>query len=156
MPFYIRSGKCLPVTANEVVVEFRRPPRETFGESAFAGSNHLRLRLSPDVVIALGVRVKRPGERMIGEDVELVAMHRRCDEMTPYERLLGDALRGDSSLFARQDAVEAQWRIVDPVLGNATPVHEYAVDTWGPREADRVIEGGDGWINPRAAAPALP
>ncbi|HJU20908.1 MAG TPA: glucose-6-phosphate dehydrogenase [Casimicrobiaceae bacterium] len=150
VPFYIRSGKCLPVTVDEVVVEFRRPPRDTFGEALLGPSNHLRLRLSPDVVIALGLRVKHAGERMIGEEVELVAKHERKDEMAPYQRLLGDALRGDSSLFARQDAVEAQWRIVDPVLGDATPVYEYAQDTWGPQEADRVLEEGDGWINPTA------
>jgi len=154
VPFYIRAGKCLPLTANEVVVEFKRPPRETFGESVPAASNHLRLRLSPEVVIALGVRVKRPGERMLGEDVELVAIHQRSDEMEPYERLLGDALHGDSSLFARQDALEAQWRIVDPVLGNVTPVYEYPISSWGPREADRVIEGDDGWFNPRPTEPA--
>ncbi|HLX29143.1 MAG TPA: glucose-6-phosphate dehydrogenase [Casimicrobiaceae bacterium] len=151
VPFYIRSGKCLPVTVDEVVVEFRQPPRDTFGEGVIGSSNHLRLRLSPDVVIALGLRVKRPGERMIGEDVELVAKHERKDEMAPYQRLLGDALRGDSSLFARQDAVEAQWRIVDPVVGDVTPVHEYGPNTWGPPEADRVLAEGDGWINPSAA-----
>ena len=89
---------------------------------------------------------------MIGEDVELVATHQRSDEMEPYERLLGDALRGDASLFAREDSLEAQWRIVDPVLGNATPLYEYPINTWGPREADRVIGGNDGWINPRSAA----
>jgi glucose-6-phosphate 1-dehydrogenase len=154
VPFYIRSGKCLPVTVDEVVVEFRRPPRDTFGEGLLGPSNHLRLRLSPDVVIALGLRVKRPGERMIGEEVELIAKHERKNEMAPYQRLLGDALRGDSSLFARQDAVEAQWRIVDPVLGDATPLYEYAPNTWGPQEADRVLEEGDGWINPSAAPTA--
>lgn len=150
VPFYIRSGKCLPVTVDEVDVEFRRPPRDTFGEGLLGPSNHLRLRLSPDVVIALGLGVKRPGERMIGEEVELVAKHERKNEMAPYQRLLGDALRGDSSLFARQDAVEAQWRIVDPVLGDATPLYEYAPDTWGPPEADRVLAEGDDWINPSA------
>jgi len=154
VPFYIRAGKCLPVTVNEVVVEFKRPPRESFGENAPAASNHLRLRLSPEVVIALGVRVKLAGESMTGEDVELVATHQRGDEMQPYERLLGDALHGDSALFAREDALEAQWRIVDPVLGNVTPVYEYPINSWGPREADRVIAGDDGWINPQAAAPA--
>jgi glucose-6-phosphate 1-dehydrogenase len=149
VPFYIRAGKCLPVTATEVVVEFRRPPRETFGESVPGLSNHLRLRLSPEVMIALGVRVKLPGEKMAGEDVELIATHQRGDEMAPYERLLGDALRGDQSLFAREDAVEAQWRIVEPVLGDVTPLYEYEPHTWGPAEADRLIADSGAWLDPR-------
>jgi len=137
VPFYIRAGKCMPVTSTEVVVEFRRPPREVFGEL-----------VSPDVVIALGLRVKVAGERMAGEDVELVITRQPGEVMTPYERLLGDALRGDPSLFGRQDAIEAQWAIVDPVLGDSTPVYEYARGTWGPREAGRIVEGDDGWIDP--------
>ena len=116
--------------------------------------NRLRLRLSPEVVIALGMRVKVPGERMEGEDAELIAMHQRGDEMTPYERLLGDAMRGDQSLFAREDAIEAQWRIVDPVLGDATPVHEYEQNTWGPAEAGSMIDDPGGWLNPESAGVA--
>ena len=131
VPFYIRAGKCLPVTATEVIVNFKRPPRETFEEKSRGLPNRLRLRLSPEVVIALGMRVKLPGERMEGEDVELIAMHQPGDEMSPYERLLGDALRGDQSLFAREDSIEAQWRIVEPVLDNATPVYEYEQNTLG-------------------------
>lgn len=148
VPFYIRAGKCLPVTATEVVIEFKRPPRETFGEVVPIRSNHLRFRLSPEVLIALGARMKLPGERMAGEDVELIATHRHGDEMTPYERLLGDALRGDPALFAREDAVEAQWQVVDPILGNDTPLYEYTPDTWGPEEADQLIAGDGGWLNP--------
>jgi glucose-6-phosphate 1-dehydrogenase len=148
VPFYIRAGKCLPVTATEVMVDFKRPPRKTFSEQAPGDVNRLRFRLSPDVVIALGMRVKQPGERMEGEDVELIAQHRRGEEMAPYERLLGDALRGDQSLFASEDAIEAQWRIVQPVLGNATPVHEYEQNTWGPEEAASMIEDPSGWFNP--------
>jgi glucose-6-phosphate 1-dehydrogenase len=148
VPFYIRAGKCLPVTATEVVVEFRRPPREAFGELVPSLSSHLRLRLSGDVVIALGMRVKVPGERMAGEDVELIVTRSPAETMTPYERLLGDAMRGDLSLFARQDAIEAQWSVVDPVLGDATPVHEYPCGSWGPHEAVRLIETDDGWLNP--------
>ena len=148
VPFYIRAGKCMPVTSTEVVVEFRRPPREIFGELVPSLSSHLRLRLSPDVVIGLGMRVKVAGERMAGEDVELVVTRQPGDAMTPYERLLGDALRGDPSLFGRQDAIEAQWSIVDAVLGDSTPVYEYACGTWGPREAARLVEGDDGWIDP--------
>ena len=150
VPFYIRAGKCLPVTATEVVVEFRRPPREVFGELVPSLSSHLRLRLSGDVVIALGMRVKVPGERMAGEDVELVMARSPAETMTPYERLLGDATRGDLSLFARQDAIEAQWSVVDAILGDATPVHEYACGSWGPREAVRLVETDDGWLNPEA------
>jgi glucose-6-phosphate 1-dehydrogenase len=150
VPFYIRAGKCLPVTACEVVVSFRRPPRESFGETTLGMANRLRLRLSPDVVIALGMRVKLPGERMEGEDAELIASHQPAGEMTPYERLLGDALHGDQSLFAGEDAIEAQWRIVEPILGDATPIHEYEQNTWGPAETSRLMEGDDGWVNPAA------
>jgi glucose-6-phosphate 1-dehydrogenase len=148
VPFYIRAGKCLPVTATEVIVNFKRPPRETFEEKARGLPNRLRLRLSPEVVIALGMRVKLPGEQMEGEDVELIARHHRADEMTPYERLLGDALRGDQSLFAREDAIEAQWKIVEQALGDVTPVYEYEPNTWGPAEADSMIEDPGGWLNP--------
>jgi glucose-6-phosphate 1-dehydrogenase len=149
VPFYIRAGKCMPVTSTEVVVEFRRPPREVFGELVPSLSSHLRLRLSPDVIIGLGMRVKVAGERMAGEDVELIVTRQPGEAMTPYERLLGDALRGDPGLFGRPDAIEAQWAIVDPILGDATPVYEYPCGTWGPREAARLVEGDDGWIDPR-------
>jgi glucose-6-phosphate 1-dehydrogenase len=148
VPFYIRAGKCMPVTSTEVVVEFRRPPREVFGELVPSLSSHLRLRLSPDVVIGLGMRVKVAGERMAGEDVELVVTRQPGDAMTPYERLLGDAMRGDLGLFGRQDAIEAQWAVVDPVLGDSTPVYDYPCGSWGPREATRLLEGDDGWIDP--------
>jgi glucose-6-phosphate 1-dehydrogenase len=150
VPFYIRAGKCLPVTATEVTVEFRRPPREVFGELVPTMSSHLRLRLSPDVVIGLGMRVKVHGERMSGEDVELIVTRAPTEVMTPYERLLGDAIRHDLSLFGRWDAIEAQWAIVQPVLGDVTPVYDYPCSTWGPHEAVRLIETDDGWINPQA------
>jgi glucose-6-phosphate 1-dehydrogenase len=150
VPFYIRAGKCMPVTSTEVVVEFRRPPREVFGELVPSLSSHLRLRLSPDVVIGLGLRVKVAGERMAGEDVELIITRQPGEVLTPYERLLGDALRGNPELFGRQDAIEAQWAIVDPILGDSTPVYEYQRGTWGPREAARIVEGDDGWIDPGA------
>jgi glucose-6-phosphate 1-dehydrogenase len=153
VPFYIRAGKCLPVTCTEVIVSFRRPPRETFAETTPGLPNRLRLRLSPGVVIALGVRVKLQGERMQGEDVELIASHQPAGEMTPYERLLGDALRGDQSLFASEEAIEAQWRIVQPVLGDATQVHEYEPNTWGPAEAERMMEDEGGWFNPEMPNP---
>jgi glucose-6-phosphate 1-dehydrogenase len=152
VPFYIRTGKNLPMTCTEVLVNLRHPPRETFPENLPGRPNRIRLRLSPEVVIALRMRVKLPGETMNGEDVELVATHQRGDEMSPYERLLGDALRGDQSLFAREDAIEAQWRIVDAVLDNATPVCEYDPGTWGPAEAGRLLEDPAGWMDRVEAA----
>ncbi|GFO54990.1 glucose-6-phosphate 1-dehydrogenase [Geomonas sp. Red276] len=154
VPFYIRAGKCLPVTSTTVTVSFKRPPRETFGEIVPAFSNHLRFRLSPDVLIGLGIRVKVPGERRVGEDVELVAAQSEGDAMPPYERLLGDAMRGDPSLFASEGAVEAQWRIVDPILGNVTPLYFYDQGSWGPAEADQVIAQDGSWYNPSRVEPA--
>jgi glucose-6-phosphate 1-dehydrogenase len=150
VPFYIRVGKCLPVTCTEVLVELRPPPRSVFGEkpSALERANHLRFRLSPDVAIALGVRSKVAGEAMSGQDVELLAT-REAGGMLPYARLLGDAMKGDASLFARQDAIEAQWQVVDGILDGATPVHEYDRGTWGPAEADRIIARSGGWHRPQ-------
>lgn len=148
VPFYIRTGKYLPHTVTEVIVEFRRPPREIFGEHVPRRSNHLRLRISPDVVIALGLRVKQSGDTMTGEDVELIATHKRDDDILPYERLIGDALSGDAGLFASEDAVEAQWRIVDGVLGNGTPLYTYEPGTWGPTEAAQLAASDGGWYDP--------
>jgi len=149
VPFYIRTGKCLPVTSTTVTVAFKRPPRETFGEIVPAFSNHLRFRLSPDMMIGLGMRVKVPGERRGGEDVELVALQGEGEGLKPYERLLGDALRGDASLFASQPAIEAQWRIVDPILNDRTPLYFYEPGSWGPAEADQVIAQDGIWYNPK-------
>lgn len=149
VPFYVRAGKCLPVTANEVVVTLRSPPLGIFGEPESAASNQLRFCLSPHVVISLEARAKVPGEAMVGETVELVARQHAGDEMMPYERLFGDAMRGDAMLFAREDAVEAAWRVVDPILGDVTPLYQYAPGSWGPPEADRVIAPDGGWHNPR-------
>ena len=151
VPFYIRAGKCLPVTTTEVFVNFKHPPHKTFPEKP-ALPNRIRLRLSPEVVIALRMRVKLAGEGMQGEDVGLIATHKQGDEMSPYERLLGDALHGDQALFAREDTIEAQWKIVDAVLNKQTPVYEYDQNTWGPEEANRLIVASDptGWINPHA------
>jgi glucose-6-phosphate 1-dehydrogenase len=148
VPFYIRAGKCLPVTATEVLVELKRPPVALFPDCAAAPPNRFRFRLSPHVVLSLGARAKLPGESMRGEDVELVACHDRTDEIKPYERLLSDAMRGDQMLFAREDSVEEAWRVVEPVLGNATPLYEYDSGTWGPAEADRLLQNGAGWFNP--------
>jgi glucose-6-phosphate 1-dehydrogenase len=147
VPFCIRAGKRLPVTATEVVVEFRRPPLEIFGELVASRSNHLRLRLSPDMRIAIGLRVKVAGERLVGEDVELVATDQRGEDRPAYQRLLGDALDGDDELFAREDTVEAEWQVVEPILGDATPLYEYQPGTWGPEEADQLVADA-GWSNP--------
>jgi glucose-6-phosphate 1-dehydrogenase len=152
VPFFIRAGKCLPVTATEVIVDFKRPPRDTFGEKLSGPGDRLRLRLSPEVLIALGMRVKVPGEPMVGEEVELIATHQTGSDMAPYERLLGDALRGDQTLFANEEAVEAQWRVVDPVLSDPAPCIAYEPGTWGPKEADRLTEEFDGWLDPQATA----
>src|SRR5713226_1293717 len=151
VPFYIRAGKCLPVTATEIEVELKRPPQTVFGEVGELEpprSNYYRFRISPIVKISIGARAKVPGEPMRGEEVELVAAHQSPDEMAPYERLLGDAMRGEETLFVREDSIEAQWRIVDPILGNVTSIHEYAPNTWGPPEADEMTAQDGGWHNP--------
>jgi glucose-6-phosphate 1-dehydrogenase len=148
VPFYIRAGKCLPVTATEVLVEFRLPPQRVFPEREPGPPNSLRFRLGPEVIIALGARAKAPGEAMIGENVELSVCHQAPDEMAPYERLIGDALVGDKALFAREDAVEAAWAIVDPVLGASVAVHPYERGTWGPPQADAITARHGGWHRP--------
>jgi glucose-6-phosphate 1-dehydrogenase len=149
VPIYIRAGKELPITAAEVIVEFKRPPRETFGEHVPTSSSHMRLRIGPDMGVALGVRVKTPGERMVGHDVELIMNQQPGSDVPPYQRLLGDAMRGVRDLFTRQDLVDAQWRIVDPILGNVTPLYTYDRRTWGPEEAAELI-GNDGpWRDPK-------
>jgi glucose-6-phosphate 1-dehydrogenase len=148
VPFYIRAGKCLPVTCTEVLVVFKAPPGSAFGEK-IEQPNCVRLRLGPDVTIAIGVRSKTPGEAMVGHEVELLATQDVRDEMDAYERLLGDALNGDGTLFAREDAVEAEWRIVAPILSSTTPPHEYQPGTWGPAEADRLIDRSGGWHRPQ-------
>jgi glucose-6-phosphate 1-dehydrogenase len=157
VPIYLRTGKSLAVTATEVVVEFKRPPRETFGEIVPSLSGHMRMRISPDISIGLGLRVKVPGERMVGDDVELILTRQAVDDLPPYQRLLGDALRGVTELFSRQDIVEAQWRIVEPVLDNVAPSYSYEPGSWGPDEAAQLI-GNDGrWLNPQppSGAPSL-
>jgi glucose-6-phosphate 1-dehydrogenase len=152
VPFFIRAGKQMPVTTTEVLVELKRPPLAVFDPITQGDADYFRFRLSPDVSISLGARAKLPGEAMAGERVELVVRQTQADEMTPYERLLGDALRGDPMLFVREDEVEAAWAVVDPILGNATPVHDYEPNTWGPIEADCIIAGDGGWHNPKPLA----
>jgi glucose-6-phosphate 1-dehydrogenase len=153
VPFYLRTGKHLPVTATEVVVDMKAPPARVFEDCASDPPNHLRFRLGPDVAIALGARAKRPGTRMTGRPVELFVSQQEGEEMEAYERLIGDALKGDSALFARQDEVEAAWAIVDPILNMAgTPVAEYAVGSWGPKVADQLVDEVCSWHDPGADA----
>jgi glucose-6-phosphate 1-dehydrogenase len=149
VPFFIRAGKCLPVTATEVVVTLKRPPLAHIAEDE---RNTVTFRLSPDVFISLGARVKRADELMTSEAAELrLVHHARADELGAYERLLVDAMDGDPILFARQDGVEAEWAIVDLVLGGATPVREYDAGSWGPPEAAALAAEVGGWHEPVAA-----
>jgi glucose-6-phosphate 1-dehydrogenase len=152
VPFYIRAGKQMPVTATEVMVELKRPPQAVFDTIDQSEMNYFRFRLSPNVSIALGGRIKMPGEAMVGENVELILRPGSADEMVPYERLLGDAIRGDPLLFVREDGVEAAWEVVDPILGNVTPLHEYEANTWGPVESEQLMSDGDRWHNPQPTA----
>ncbi|HEY1252601.1 MAG TPA: glucose-6-phosphate dehydrogenase [Thermoanaerobaculia bacterium] len=146
VPFFIRAGKCLPVTATEVIVDLKRPP---LGNLSPSESNYFRFRLGPELAISLSARVKKPGAEMVSMPTELEAVRNAGgDEIDAYERLLTDAMRGDPTLFVREDAVEAAWTIVDPILGNATPVHPYAPGTWGPKEADRLSSDFEGWRDP--------
>lgn len=148
VPFYIRAGKCLPISATEVTVTLKRPPLSVFDPNETMPRNYFRLRLSPEVVISEGALVKRNGEQMHGEPVELIARHHSESEKSPYERLLGDAVRGDTSLFTQDDCVEAAWRVVDPALTAALPVQEYEPGTWGPRASIDVVNDGDTWHDP--------
>jgi glucose-6-phosphate 1-dehydrogenase len=156
VPVYIRAGKYLPVRATEIMLEFKRPPQNVFDDTFPARSNYYRFRISPFVKVTLGARIKRAGEEMRGEEVELVAYHQSPDEMAPYERLLEGAIQGDETLFVREDAIEEQWRIVEPILGNATPVHIYAQHTWGPKEADQLATPDGGWYNPEDSGDSGP
>jgi glucose-6-phosphate 1-dehydrogenase len=149
VPFYIRAGKCLPISATEVIVNLRRPPLAIFDSSQTMPTNYFRLRLSPEVVIGTGALVKRNGEDMRGEPVELIARHQSQAEKSPYERLLGDAIRGDTALFTQDDSVEAAWRVVDPVLKDPLPVVEYDPGSWGPEVAAEIVDGDEVWHNPQ-------
>ena len=149
VPFFIRAGKNLPVTATEVRVTLKRPPLAIFDPSDTMPSNYFRLRLSPEVVIGEGALAKLNGEDMRGEPVELIARHNTQADKSPYERLLGDAVRGDTSLFTQDDSVEAAWRVVDPVLSGGLPVAEYEAGTWGPAAANKIIDGAETWHDPQ-------
>jgi glucose-6-phosphate 1-dehydrogenase len=146
VPFYIRAGKCLPTTCTEIVGRFRKPPSLLPNLT----ENHLRMRVGPDVTIAMGMMSLSPADGLTLQTNEMVASrHPRADEMDAYERVLGAAMAGDSTLFAREDYVEEAWRIVEPVLKKNTPLHPYAPNTWGPDEVERVSPPG-GWHNPNS------
>jgi glucose-6-phosphate 1-dehydrogenase len=150
VPFYLRAGKRLPVTATEVVVEFRPPPANVFGDQAPEQPNHARFRVGPDVAIALGANTKKPGPVMTGRDVELYVAQQQGEDMDAYEVLISAALVGDTSHFAREDEVEAAWKVVDPLLNLSTAPIEYLPGSWGPKEADDLIKGSCSWHNPGA------
>lgn len=147
VPIYIRAGKCMAVTATEVFVALKRPPLAVFDDVPVAPANHVRFRLSPEVVIELSARAKRPGDAMVGEETRLDACRSTSLAVPAYQRLLGDAMRGDQTLFARSDSVEAAWRVVEPVLKSPPPVRLYAPGSWGPTEASGFIPGAD-WRDP--------
>jgi glucose-6-phosphate 1-dehydrogenase len=152
VPFYLRAGKCLPVTCTEVLAKFKLPPLMI--PASELRQNHLRFRISPDVDIAMGMTVMAPGEAMVGESAEMLAHHHPdATEIDAYERVLGDAMNGDASIFARQDYVEEAWRIVDPVLKLTTPVYEYEPGTWGPKEVAAQVAPPASWENPVIAGP---
>jgi glucose-6-phosphate 1-dehydrogenase len=153
VPFYVRAGKSLKMTATEVFVELKNPPPVVFSEPTAPLGNYVRFRLSPHVAIAIGARAKRPGEGMAGRPVELVVTDQSVQgeegRMEAYERLLGDAMAGDATLFARQDVVEAAWAIVDPVIHGPSPMFEYEQGSWGPPQADRLVAEVGGWNTPQ-------
>ncbi len=158
VPFYLRSGKYLPDTATEVLVELKPAPQTLFADSAPTTglANYLRFRLSPDSAIGLAARVKIAGKQFVGVQRELYLLEEQPGEETPYERLLGDAMAGDGALFTREDAVEAAWAVVEPVLKRHHRVRPYKRGTWGPKEADAIIAAPNGWHNPRARESSAP
>jgi len=147
VPFFIRAGKCLPVTCTEVVVRLQHPPK--IFPAVSTPSNYVRFRINPDIAIAMTATVMDAADTMVGQPIELLASQRPgSDEVNAYERVLGDAMAGDATLFAREDYIEEAWRIVDPVLTQTTPVNEYAPGTWGPPQAETVVVPSGGWHNP--------
>jgi glucose-6-phosphate 1-dehydrogenase len=150
VPFLIRAGKSLPLTATEVHVDLKRPPLSRLSPDE---SNYLRFRLGPMITISLGARIKKPGTGAGSVATELVAVRNaERDEVDAYERLLTDAMKGDPTLFVREDAVEEAWRVVDGILDNVAPVRPYEPGTWGPAEADRLVADLKGWHNPSKEA----
>jgi glucose-6-phosphate 1-dehydrogenase len=156
VPWYLRSGKNLPVTAAEVLVELKAPPQRIFADSIpkDGRTNYLRFRLSPHPVVALAARVKRAGETFIGDQRELCLLDEQSNELAAYDRLIGDAMHGSAALFAREDSVEEAWRIVEPVLKRHGKALRYARGTWGPKEADALAAADGGWRNPEVRTEA--
>jgi len=152
VPFYLRSGKYLAQTFTEVLVELKPPPQPLFADSAPASgrANYFRFQLSPKSVIAVAARVKRVGKEFVGEQSELSLIDEHTGEPTAYARLLGDAMAGDGALFTREDAVEAAWAVVDPILETHDKAISYDRGGWGPKEADALFKAGGGWDNPGA------
>jgi glucose-6-phosphate 1-dehydrogenase len=148
VPILIRAGKCMAVTATEIDIRFRRPPHDVFGIEPFAVRNSLRFRVWPETQVGLTLAGKKPGAGMEPQLEDLAFAATPGSDMRPYDRLIGAALDGERWLFARQDTVEAAWRVVDPVLGDVTPVHPYAKGSWGPEEADRLLPSRDRWHDP--------
>jgi len=155
VPWYLRSGKYLPDTATEILVELKPPPQKLFADAATAlgKGNYVRFRLSPDAAIAVAARVKLAGEEYIGTQRELYLLEQQPGEETPYERLLGDAMKGDGGLFTREDAIEAAWAVVDKVLKHHPRARRYKRGTWGPKQADALIDSDGGWHNPSPTIP---
>lgn len=150
IPWYLRSGKFMAATAVEVLVELKPPPQRLFddAESVDGRANYLRFRLSPNSALALAVRVKRVGKEFVGDQRELFLLDAQPEEETPYERLLSDAMAGDGALFTREDAVDAAWAVVDPVLDIPRSVYSYKPGSWGPKQADALFSAGGSWHNP--------
>ena len=148
VPIFIRAGKTLPVTATEVNIRFNRPPHDIFGVEDASTTNALRFRIWPEAQTTLSLAGKKPGAGRIPQLQELSFAEEPGSDMRPYDRLIGAALDGNRLLFARQDAVEAAWRVVDPVLDDAVPVHPYARGSWGPKEADNLLPNGQHWHDP--------
>jgi glucose-6-phosphate 1-dehydrogenase len=153
VPWYLRSGKCLPATAAEVLVELKPPPQKLFDDSAPVNghANYLRFRLSPNSAVALAARVKRAGKEFVGDQRELYLLDEQSGIESPYVRLLSDAMAGNGGLFTREDAVEAAWVVVDPVLDSTAPVYPYKPGSWGPKQADELIAADGSWHNPKLA-----
>jgi glucose-6-phosphate 1-dehydrogenase len=152
VPFYVRAGKSLKTTCTEIVVELKIPPQVVFNEPTPSLGNYVRFRLNPEVAIAIGARAKRPGDGMLGEPLELSVVEQPAQgkdgRLGDYARLIGDAMVGDATLFARQDVVEAAWAIVDPVIHGPSPMYEYEPGSWGPPQADRLVAEIGGWNTP--------
>ncbi|MBS0202548.1 MAG: glucose-6-phosphate dehydrogenase [Planctomycetes bacterium] len=158
VPWYLRSGKCLAETAHEVVVKLKPPPQALFADSdpGVGRANYLRFRLSPTSIVALAARVKRKGKEFVGDQRELYLVEEEPGEESPYERLLGDAMAGDGALFTREDAVEAAWTVVDPVLNTHPPSQPYQPGSWGPDAADELIASHGGWHHPQPESASCP